>query len=149
MSDIPDWLIELAAQRDEDDEEDEEPEWDFLRSEPEGEDEQATMGATRPVAESTEAAAPTAVEEEEEFDEEFGSFEESQQDEDVMEALRSQVEVDEAETLEPAEAVDPLLNLTIRGLQPWQQLVLAVLVLLDVVVIGMMLLVMLGRVSIP
>ncbi len=141
MSDIPDWLIELAAQRDED-EEDEEPEWDFLRSEPDSEDEQEAPG-TRPFAESTEAEAPVSIEE-------LDSSDEGEQDEDVMEALRSQVEAEEeADVLEPSDASGDAMSLRIAGLKPWQQLVLAILILMDVVVIGMLLLVMLGRVSIP
>ncbi len=130
MSDVPDWLVELAAQGNDDDGEDEERDddvFDFASSEslvytPEPEPTEATPGVTPAPVPETDA--------------------------DLMDALRSQVEVDELE--DAAKAAKPKRGISLRlpGLLPWQQFVLALLLLLDVIVIGLLFLVMLGRVSI-
>ncbi|MBN2390092.1 MAG: hypothetical protein JXR84_05190 [Anaerolineae bacterium] len=68
------------------------------------------------------------------------------EDEDMMADLRSQVAVEEP----PPE---PLAKKTrsryVFGLLPWQIFFLAVMMFLDVAVIGMLFLVMLGRVVLP
>jgi len=136
MSDIPDWLVELAAQGNDDDREDEELDddiFDFASSEllvysPEPESAEAMFEAT-PAPVETAAQTPET-------------------DADLMDALRSQVEADELE--DGIEATKPKRSMSLRlpGLLPWQQFVLALLLLLDVIVIGLLFLVMLGRVSI-
>jgi hypothetical protein len=140
MSDIPDWLVELAAQREEDDGEDEGmPEWDFLRadvdapSESVEEVEELASGATGSElpAESV-AVAPVPAED---------------LDEDTLiHSLRSQVEEEEVEAARVVPSPERR-SFRIPGLAPWQQLVLAVLLLLDVLVIGLLFLVMFGRLS--
>ena len=139
MSDIPDWLVELAAQRDEGDDENteaeelEEPEWDFLRSEPEPQ----APSAEIPVAPEVPTPADEVVDVPVTVDMDEG---------ELIDVLRSQVEVD-SEMTEAVEA-SPRRRLRIPGLLPWQQFVLALLLLLDIVVIGLLFLVMLGRMSI-
>jgi hypothetical protein len=66
--------------------------------------------------------------------------------EDLMDDLRSQVVAEEPV---PEPSVRRARSRYILGLLPWQILFLAVLMLLDVVVIGMLFLVMLGRVVLP
>jgi len=137
MSDIPDWLVELAAQGSDDDQEaaerDDDDVFDFASSEPpvytpEPEPAEAMFEVT-PAPVETAAQAPV-------------------NDADLMDALRSQVEADELE--DAIEAARPKRSISLRlpGLLPWQQFVLALLLLLDVIVIGLLFLVMLGRVSI-
>ena len=135
MGDIPDWLVELAAQQGQDDEEDE-TEWDFLRAEP--------SEAPLPVPDvgsdllSDSSAASQAPSPDEELVEG-----------DLMAALRSQVELEEPEELPVAAAAKHHLDFRVAGMLPWQQFVLAILLFLDVAVIGLLFLVMLGRVGIP
>ena len=136
MSDIPDWLVELAAQRDDNEEEDEvtldaveaeviqddQEEWDFLRSAP-------------PAVEETSTVAPAYAGDEVD-------------DGEVIDALRSQAEADAV----AADALDAAPKSTsgrrIGGLLPWQQAVLAILLLLDIAVIGFLFLVILGKIVI-
>lgn len=138
MSDIPDWLVELAAQQNQEDEEEEEPEWDFLRAEPEPEElpptiEEAPVPGGR--AATTDVPPPMVPAEVDEGD--------------LMDSLRSQVEaVDDDEMFEDAQPTRSIA-LRIPGLLPWQQFVLAVLLFLDIGVIGFIFLVMLGRISFP
>ena len=133
MSDVPDWLVELAAQGSDDDQEGAESDddvFDFASSEP--------LVYTPEVepAESTFEVTPAPV------------VQAPETDADLMDALRSQVEADELE--DAIEATKPKRSISLRlpGLLPWQQFVLALLLLLDVIVIGLLFLVMLGRVSI-
>ena len=135
MSDIPDWLVELAAQGGDDDQEAEESDddvFDFAPSEPliytpEPEPAEAMFEVTPEPVEPAQAPETDA---------------------ELMDALRSQVEADELE--DAIEAAKPKRRISLRlpGLLPWQQFVLALLLLLDVIVIGLLFLVMLGRVSI-
>lgn len=137
MSDIPDWLVELAAQRNQDADE-EEAEQDLM-----------------PEPEAFVDAEPDSL--------------------DPVEALRSQVDDTPAEeepeltrrgflglgarpaaagesaalAVAPAKQSAAAAPRRVAGLLPWQQLILAVLLFLDVVVIGLLFLVMLGRVAIP
>jgi hypothetical protein len=136
MSDIPDWLVELASPESDDDQEAEERDddvFDFASSEP-------LIYTPEPEpAEAMFEVSPAPVEPEAQSPE---------TDAELMDALRSQVEADEL-----ADAVDlakPKRSISLRlpGLLPWQQFVLALLLLLDVIVIGLLFLVMLGRVSI-
>ncbi len=136
MSDVPDWLVELAAQGSDDDQEGAESDddaFDFASSEPlvytpEPEPAEAMFEVTPAPVVPAEQAPET--------------------DADLMDALRSQVEADELE--DAIEATKPKRSISLRlpGLLPWQQFVLALLLLLDVIVIGLLFLVMLGRVSI-
>jgi len=136
MSDIPDWLVELASQGSDDDQEAEQPDDDALDSAssepliytPDPEPAKA-MFEVIPASAEPEAPVPET-------------------DADLMDALRSQVEADELE--DAVEAAKPKRGISLRlpGLLPWQQFVLALLLLLDVIVIGLLFLVMLGRVSI-
>ena len=136
MSDIPDWLVELAAQGGQDEE-----------------DSEATTGAEDTIeAEAADsfmfATEPERLVEPEEV---TPSAEESEEGapEDLMESLRSQMEAEAAlEDIEEEEDRSSI-NLRIPGLLAWQQLVLTVLLFLDVVVIGLLFLVMTGRVAIP
>ncbi|MBN1249753.1 MAG: hypothetical protein JXC32_18970 [Anaerolineae bacterium] len=134
MSDIPDWLVELAAQGGPD------------------EEEEGAESAPEPV-ESESSDAFTFAPEPQTVVEPLAVAPETDEDEsaqDLMETLRNQVEAEEAEE-EAATAEKPSRSFSLRlpGLLPWQQLVLTVLFLLDVIVIGLLILVMLGRVSIP
>lgn len=136
MSDIPDWLVELAAQggQDEEDTEATVGAEDAL----EGEAADSFMFATEPERlVKPEEMTPSAEESEE------GA------PEDLMESLRSQMEAEAA--LEDMEEAEPRrsINLRIPGLLAWQQLVLTVLLFLDVIVIGLLFLVMTGRMAIP
>lgn len=129
MSDIPDWLVELASQGSDDDQEVEESDdpLAFLSSE-------APVYEPEPQSEEPPYEVTPAVE--------------AEDDADLMTALREQVEVDELDdAFEPAES-KRRFNLRLPGLLPWQQFVLALLLFLDVVAIGLLFLVMLGRISI-
>ncbi|MGC9346936.1 MAG: hypothetical protein ACP5JG_02255 [Anaerolineae bacterium] len=126
MSDIPDWLVELAAQRDADEEDEEDEFLTDVQASPADEYEE-------PEPTTFSEATPTTGEPE---------------DDDLMAALRSQVDFEEVEE-EPAEKRSFSINLAIPGLQPWQQLVLSVLLFLDILVVGLLFLVILGRVGIP
>ncbi len=135
MSDIPDWLVELAAQGGQDEEEEtvngsELPQDDFSES--------FDFVSENELVVAPEDAAPLTEEEQAE-----------EPEADLMAALRSQVEADVAQADAVAEKPGRSFGLRLPGLLPWQQLVLAILLLLDVVVIGLLFLVMLGRVSIP
>lgn len=128
MSDIPDWLVGLAAQRD-DDEEDEIPAQEQeLEPEPSAWESREIERAEAPVF------APDVDDEAEALD--------------MMSALRSQVE---SEAEEQAAAVPDrrTSGFRIPGLVPWQQFVLSVLLFMDIAVIGLLFLVMLGRIAIP
>lgn len=144
MSDIPDWLVELAAQRDDDDEEtppvseavetsaDEiEEEWDFLRASP-ADVEVSDTDDWKPFAAAGVASSPAEEENEGE----------------VIEVLRSQVEAGDVAPEAPDIAPRRAVGFQIAGLLPWQQAVLAILLLLDIAVIGFLFLVMLGKMSI-
>jgi hypothetical protein len=134
MSDIPDWLVELAAQGDE--EEEEEAEGGIETEMTPASDAFTFAPEPQTVAEPiTYAEIP----------------DEDAAEDDLMDALRGQVEADvaEEEIFEAEEASGPSLSLRIPGLLAWQQLVLTVLLFLDVIVIGLLILVMLGRISIP
>ncbi len=120
-SDMPDWLAGLV-------------------SAPEDED-QLLAPAERPQASAMQpqvAAAPPQAS----APQKVGGFE----DEDVMADLRNQVAVEEPT---PASSIRPRRSRYIFGLLPWQILFLSVLMLLDVAVIGLLFLVMLGRVVLP
>ncbi len=137
MGDIPDWLVELAAQRDEEDDEADETEWDILRAD----------DTEEPAAGSAEADVP--VEASPEVVERDAAMDTANLDEGALiDVLRSQVETEE----EAADVVSATsrkgIGLLIPGLLPWQQLVLAALLLLDIIVIGLLFLVMLGRMTI-
>jgi hypothetical protein len=136
MSDIPDWLVELAAQRDDEDSDDEGLlEWDFLR----------------PGASIDEAAAAPDVEPITEPAAGFSEWMETSPeataalDEDALiGTLRSEVEAHEEEV---ARLSPPPERARSGRLLPWQQFVLALLLLIDVIIIGLFLLVMFGRIS--
>jgi hypothetical protein len=139
MSDIPEWLRELA-----DESEYEEPlEGDLS----------ADDGGAEPVVggDSVDAVARASEPEVTPFEpqEEIRPQTSDQDDLALMEELRSQVDAEEDEEIEPASpslsfSLDDVL---IEGLEPVQQFVLAVLLFLDVVVIGLLFLVMLGRIA--
>jgi hypothetical protein len=137
MSDIPDWLVDLAAQRDDDDED------ELPAQEPEPE--------APPAWESreiglTDAQAPLRPGERAGV----GGRADVDDDEDldVMSALRSQVESEE-EAAREAEREKRSFDFSVPGLVPWQQFVLSILLFMDIAVIGLLFLVMLGRVAIP
>ncbi|MCU0521185.1 MAG: hypothetical protein MUF84_10895 [Anaerolineae bacterium] len=146
MSDIPDWLVELAAQRDDNEEEDAAPleaeeletipddvqeEWDFLRAAPSAAEETSTASLDSAPAVSLPLAPGEEADEGE-----------------VIDVLRGQAEAAAvaAEALEAAPK--SASGRRIAGLLPWQQAVLAILLLLDIVVIGFLFLVILGRIAI-
>ena len=136
MSDIPDWLVELASPGSDDDQEAEERDddvFDFASSEP-------LIYTPEPEpAEAMFEVSPAPVE---------PAAQPPETDAELMDALRSQVEADElADAMDPAKPKRSI-SLRLPGLLPWQQFVLALLLLLDVIVIGLLFLVMLGRVSI-
>ncbi|MFN2110866.1 MAG: hypothetical protein ACK2UI_14520 [Anaerolineae bacterium] len=68
------------------------------------------------------------------------------EDDDMMADLRSQVA---AEELPPEPSAKQTRSRYMFGLLPWQIFFLAVMMFLDVAVIGMLFLVMLGRVVLP
>jgi hypothetical protein len=139
MSDIPDWLRELA-----DESEYEEPlegdlSADDVRTEP-------------VVGEASVDAVDRASEPEvtpSEPQAEIQSQASDQDDLELMEELRSQVDAEEDEdTDSPSPGLSfSLDDVLIGGLEPVQQFVLAVLLFLDVLVIGLLFLVMLGRIA--
>ncbi len=67
---------------------------------------------------------------------------------EIVEVLRSQVKSDEAVPQEDVAMRAVGAGRGIAGLLPWQQAVLAILLLLDIAVIGLLFLVMLGKMSI-
>jgi hypothetical protein len=135
MSDIPDWLMELAAQQ-EDDDEDSGPAQAPEPAEPSWESREIGSAGTRPRPEER-----AAVSESDASGDDDASL-------DMMSALRNQVEIDqEEEAASEQRARDSRFR--IPGLVPWQQFVLSVLLFMDIAVIGMLFLVMLGRVVIP
>ena len=122
-SDMPDWLADLVSAPEDED------------------DDQPLTAAARPQASvvQPQAVAPpqaTAVQPQ------TTPF----KDEALMADLRSQVVVDEPA---PAPSTRRTRSRYIFGLLPWQIFFLTVLMFLDVTVIGMLFLVMLGRVVIP
>ncbi len=140
MSDIPDWLRELATESDQD---------ESLEGGVSGEE-----GADETVApdDSTAYVTGSSVAEvtPSEASEEIQPQSTDRDDLDLMEQLRSQVDSEEEER---SESSSPALSFSlddvlIEGLDPVQQFVLAVLLFLDVLVIGLLFLVMLGRISI-
>jgi len=136
MSDVPDWLVELAAQGSDDDQEGAESDddvFDFASSEP------LVYTPEPEPAEAMSEVAPAPV---------VPAAQAPETDADLMDALRGQVEADELEDAIEATTPKRRLSLRLPGLLPWQQFVLALLLLLDVIVIGLLFLVMLGRVSI-
>ena len=116
MSDVPDWLVELAAQGNDDDREDEERDddvFDFASSEPlvyspEPESPEAML-------EETPAPAAQAVQDPE-------------TDADLMDALRSQVEADELEEdmLDKAWGLEPESRLSCQALLDDEDLVVEI-----------------------
>ena len=137
MSEIPDWLVELAAQQgDNDDAEDGESEWDFLQVEPaEDSHQEPSFGQSLFSEPPTASPVPASADVEE--------------DDDLMADLRSQVESVEPEELPARRPSKSPLDYRVAGLRPWQQLVLSVLLFLDVGIIGLLFLVMMGRIVLP
>lgn len=137
MSDIPDWLVELAAQQGEGGEEEQGQE---------GQEDTAFEDALSAEAETQtdvlpDVAALTPLEDE-------GSS--PPEETDLVQELRSQVAVEgPLAASEEVGAFSDRHRGVLVGLQPWQQFVLALLLFLDVAVIGLLILVMLGRVVIP
>ncbi|MGC9396401.1 MAG: hypothetical protein ACP5J4_16270 [Anaerolineae bacterium] len=122
--DMPDWLAGLvSAPEDEDDDQ-------LLAAavQPEASSAQPQVAASQPQA----AVAQSQI-----------TFE----DEDLMADLRSQVAAEEEPT--PAPSTRQARSRYVFGLLPWQVFFLAVLMFLDVAVIGLLFLVMLGRVVLP
>lgn len=140
MSDIPDWLRELAAESDQEDALGGERPTGDEGDEPADVDRSTEPADGPPVVEVTPASAPH---------DEVRPQPNDQDDLDLMEQLRSQVDVEEEESESspprPSLSLDDIL---IGGLEPVQQFVLAVLLFLDVLVIGLLFLVMLGRIGI-
>jgi hypothetical protein len=137
MSEIPDWLVELAAHQGEEDDDDE-SEWDFLQAEP-AEDSYSASNSAQ--SSFSEPAMP--------FQALSAAEAAAQEDDDLMADLRSQVEIVEPEEAPAAKSTKSALDYRVAGLRPWQQLVLSVLVFLDVGIIGLLFLVMLERIVIP
>jgi hypothetical protein len=137
VSEIPDWLVELAAQQgDNDEEEAGESEWDFFQVEPAENSRPEPSFGQSPFSESAAPSqAPVVVD--------------VAEDDDLMANLRSQVESVEPEELPARRTTKSALDYRIAGLRPWQQLVLSVLLFLDVGIIGLLFLVMLGRIALP
>jgi len=122
-SDMPDWLAGLvSAPEDEDDDQ------------PLTAAAQPQVAAAPPQAAASPSQATARPQ--------VGAFE----DEDMMADLRSQVAVEEPV---PAPSARRTRSRYIFGLLPWQVFFLSVLMFLDVAVIGMLFLVMLGRVVLP
>ncbi len=172
MSDIPDWLVELAAQRDDEadtaaasedapvgaDEAaagDVQSEWDFLRPSP------VVTPAEASAAEGLQTEGPAdeglAAEESDDWDAfvrgiaapaPAEAVAEEASEGEIVEVLRSQVKSDEAVPQEDVAMRAVGAGRGIAGLLPWQQAVLAILLLLDIAVIGLLFLVMLGKMSI-
>ncbi len=67
---------------------------------------------------------------------------------EVIDVLRSQVEADAVAADALGAAPTSASDRRIAGLLPWQQAVLAILVLLDIAVIGFLFLVILGKIVI-
>jgi hypothetical protein len=145
MSDIPDWLVELAAQGDLD------------------EDEASDSASESQASESSASSFQDSGSEAEDFDDtdifsqstgdEAVTADDAEEDEDttqdLMVVLRDQVAAGAAEEgVKVEDGASRSFSLRTLGLLPWQQLVLTVLLFLDVVVIGLLILVMLGRVAI-
>jgi hypothetical protein len=144
MSEIPDWLVELASQQGEDDDAEEESEWDFLRAEPAVDSHAAAPVVQSPLSEpAARQQAPTIPQWQ------APAVADDAEDDDLMAALRTQAERVEAVQAPESRRTKSALDFRVAGLQPWQQLVLAILVFLDAGIIGLLFLVMLGRVAIP
>ena len=145
MSDIPDWLRELASESDEEDslEGDAQPESDA--------DELTVVEDTAPEVEVSPEEGETEAEiSVSESADEIQPTPREPDDLGLMEQLRSQVDSGQEEESEspspgPSFSLDDVL---IGGLEPVQQFVLAVLLFLDILVIGLLFLVILGRISI-
>jgi hypothetical protein len=135
MSEIPDWLVELAAQQGEESDADAESEWDFLRAEP------AVDTSASSAAEAT-FREPALLAEVPVLAADASSG-------DLVADLRSQVEDEEPEEEWASRPAKSMLDFRLAGLLPWQQLVLAVLLFFDISIIGLLFLVMLGRIAIP
>ena len=127
MSDIPDWLVELAAQRDDEDAED---------------DAASDVPPDEGSVWADETALDAPFEDEDKVPQAPADLDEGS----LIQSLRSQVEGDEAEAALTLSAQERAPS-RFLGLLPWQQFVLALLLLLDVAVIGLLFLVMLGKVS--
>jgi len=154
MSDIPDWLVELAAQSSGPEGDDGEPAGPPPSDETSASSEVSDVMDALDVSEddlfefASEPLIFTEVDEPaQDFAEVTPTAIEPETEAELMDALRSQVEADDLGEIAEPDAPRRALNIGIPGLLPWQQLVLAVLLFLDVVVIGLLFLVMLGRIS--
>jgi hypothetical protein len=136
MSDIPDWLVELASQQSEGEPAEDESEWDFLRPQP-------TVKPRTAISEGPDFYVPPTVQPEPQVQHAAADAT------DLMESLRSQVEIEEPAELLPPRPGKSALDFRLAGLRPWQHLVLSIMVFLDVGVIGLLFLVMLGRIALP
>ncbi len=141
MSDIPDWLRELATESDQE---------GALGGDSSVQDEGSEPAVNERSAESVDSPPIVEITPAAEIPDEALSQPTDQDELDLMEQLRSQVDVEEEEVAESSSpglsfSIDDLL---IGGLEPIQQFVLAVLLFLDVLVIGLLFLVMLGRLAI-
>jgi hypothetical protein len=123
-SDMPDWLAGLVSAPE--DEEEDQPLTAAV---------QPQVSAAQPQVTAPQSQAVMAQPREVPFE-----------DEDIMADLRSQVVVEEPT---PAPSTRRARSRYVFGLLPWQIFFLAVLMFLDIVVIGMLFLVMLGRVVLP
>jgi hypothetical protein len=137
MSDIPDWLRELADESDQE---------DMLDDESSVLEDSDTSTADADSASVAQDPSPGDV-----MSAEFSQPQSEEPDElDLMDQLRSQVDAEEEDAVEPSSPATSfsLDDVLIGGLEPIQQFVLAVLLFLDVLVIGLLFLVMLGRIAI-
>ena len=126
MGEIPDWLIELAENADNE-------EGEKL---PEEVTEILTNQQTGALPESQPSQLP-----------ESGFLEEPVT---LMDELRSQVEPLPEEELKHEPTFDqPKKSVSFAGMVPWQLAVLSILLFLDIVVIGLLFLIMLGRIALP
>jgi hypothetical protein len=138
MSEIPDWLRELATESDQE---------EFPEGGLSGDAEDTPV----PDDSNASAESPSAVEvtPSSASEETRTQSSDSEGDLDLMEQLRNQVDSEEEESEPSSPALSfSLDNVIIEGLEPVQQFVLAVLLFLDVLVIGLLFLVMLGRIAI-
>jgi hypothetical protein len=126
-SDMPDWLAGLVSAPEDEDED--QPLTATARPQ---------VGTVQPQVAAPQPQAPARAQ--------MGVFE----DEDIMADLRSQVAEEE---IVPSPSAKRGRSRTrsryVFGLLPWQVFFLSLLMFLDVAVIGMLFLVMLGRVVIP
>ena len=134
MGEIPDWLIELAENAENEDTEQ-------IR------EELTESLADQPTESLPEQPTEIAIESPLTQVPDSGFLEEPVA---LMDELRSQVEPQFAEELQDEPPAERLKKpISFAGMVPWQLAILSIMIFLDIAIVGLLFLAILGRISIP